>query len=98
MLADRGEDLEIGSSVLEQIRLLVTPVDRVHYQDWEELARERVAARDADDWPVEALALLLDVPIWTEDQDFFGSGIATWSTDRVEVYLKNKLPPSPKRS
>jgi len=89
---------EVGSSVLERIRLLVTPVDHVHYQDWEQLARERVAVRDADDWPVAAVALLLDVPIWTEDQDFFGSGIATWTTDRVEVYLKNELRPPPKRS
>lgn len=43
LLADRGEDPEIGSSVLD--------------------ARERVAKRDADDWPVATLALLLDVPI-----------------------------------
>ncbi len=93
LLAGRGEDPDVGSSVLEQIRLLVTPVDRVHYQEWEQLARERVAVRDADDWPVAAVALLLDVPIWTEDQDFFGSGIATWTTDRVEVYLKNESPP-----
>jgi hypothetical protein len=27
---------------------------------------------------------------WTEDQDFFGSGIATWTTDRVELYLRHR--------
>ena len=32
----------------------------------------------------------LDCPIWTEDQDFFGTGVPTWTTDRVELYLKNK--------
>ena len=26
-------------------------------------------------------------PVWTEDTDFFGTGIATWTTDRVELYL-----------
>lgn len=26
----------------------------------------------------------------TEDQDFFGSGVATWTTDRVELYLKGE--------
>ena len=36
---------------------------------------------------VVALAILLVIPIWTEDQDFFGSGIATWTTDPVELYL-----------
>jgi len=35
-----------------------------------------------------AVALLLGLPIWTEDQDFFGSGIATWTTDRVELFLR----------
>lgn len=26
-------------------------------------------------------------PPWTEDTDFFGCGVATWTTDRVELYL-----------
>jgi predicted nucleic acid-binding protein len=42
-----------------------------------------MAARDVEDWPVAAVALMLSVPVWTEDRDFFGSGIATWTTDRV---------------
>jgi len=50
------------------------------------LAREsNVGTRD---WPVVAVALLLGIPVWTEDQDFFGSGVSTWTTDRVEVYLR----------
>lgn len=51
-------------------------------------AKARIAARDVNDWPAVAAALLLDCPVWTEDQDFFGSGIATWATDRVEIYLR----------
>lgn len=47
----------------------------------------RIESRDAADWPVVALALLLDCPIWTEDQDFFGTAIATWTTDRIELFL-----------
>lgn len=30
---------------------------------------------------------LLALAFWTDDQDFFRSGIATWTTDRVELYL-----------
>src|SRR5271165_5432796 len=70
------------------IGLMVEPVDRSLYEDFENLARERVLTRDPDDWPIVAVALLLDFPIWTEDQDFFGSGVATWTTDRVELYLR----------
>jgi hypothetical protein len=29
-------------------------------------------------------------PVWTEDQDFFGSGISTWTTSTVELYLRGK--------
>jgi predicted nucleic acid-binding protein len=63
-------------------------VDNALYADFETNARERMAGRDEDDWPVVAVALALDSPIWTEDRDFFGAGIATWTTDRVELYLK----------
>jgi predicted nucleic acid-binding protein len=69
---------------------LVKQVDVALYRDFEQLARERIAARDVEDWPVVATALMLNVPIWTEDQDFFGSGIATWTTDRVELYLRHR--------
>lgn len=37
--------------------------------------------------PVVALALALEAPVWTEDSDFFGSGVATWTTETVEIYL-----------
>jgi predicted nucleic acid-binding protein len=50
-------------------------------------AIERISRRDPDDWPAVAAALVLDCPIWTEDADFFGSGVATWTTDTVEIYL-----------
>ncbi|HEV2960992.1 MAG TPA: PIN domain-containing protein [Candidatus Angelobacter sp.] len=31
---------------------------------------------------------MLGSHIWTEDQDFFGTGIPIWTTDRIEVYLR----------
>lgn len=37
--------------------------------------------------PILACALALDCPVWTEDTDFFGAGVATWTTDRVALYL-----------
>lgn len=38
---------------------------------------------------LESDALKCD--IWTEDADFFGTGVATWTTSRVEIFLKQKL-------
>jgi predicted nucleic acid-binding protein len=65
-----------------------TVVESTLYVHFEEDARTRMVSRDEDDWPVTAVALALDSPIWTEDRDFFGIGIATWTTDRVELYLR----------
>ena len=81
-------DPELGHSVLNQLASLVIQVDHSLYEHYESPARERIAPRDPDDWPIVAVALLLGLPIWTEDQDFFGSGIATWTSDRVELYLQ----------
>ena len=52
-------------------------------------ALSRIEARDADDWPVLACALVLGCPVWTEDADFFGTGVATWTSDRVSLYLES---------
>jgi predicted nucleic acid-binding protein len=90
VLRSRRRNPEIGLAVLDQIALLVQVVEQPSYRDFEQVARERMAARDIEDWPVVAVALLLGAPIWTEDRDFFGSGIATWTTDRVELYLKGE--------
>ena len=56
-----------------------------------ESAREEALTRirDPNDWQALALALQLECAIWTEDQDFFGTGIATWTTNTVEIYLKS---------
>src|ERR1700733_1460629 len=86
--AARGLDVAAGLSVLDQLILLVEVVDRSLYEEYESSARERMI-RDVADWPVVATSLLLDCPVWTEDQDFFGSGIATWTTNRIELYLRD---------
>lgn len=52
-------------------------------------ALQRIGRRDPDDWPIVAAALALDCPIWTEDRDFFGAGVATWTSELVEIYLRN---------
>jgi predicted nucleic acid-binding protein len=82
--------VDLGLSVLEQIGRIVEQVDRSLYEEYQNAARGRIELRDPDDWPVVATALLLDLPIWTEDQDFFGSGVATWTSDRVELYLQER--------
>jgi predicted nucleic acid-binding protein len=88
---ERGLDADLGMSVLDQLARIVEQVDRSLYEEYQSAARERISVRDPDDWPVVATALLLNLPIWTEDPDFFGSGVATWTSDRVELYLREQL-------
>ena len=88
IVGNRGLDAGPALAVLDEIARLVQLIEPVLYQFFEAVARTRIAPRDLRDWPVVALALALNLPIWTEDQDFFGSGIATWTTDRVEIYRR----------
>lgn len=85
---DLAPSLELLQSLLTVIQ--VVALDQLHEVETE--ARRRIGARDPEDWPVVALALATDSPIWTEDADFFGTGVATWVTDTVELYLKAETP------
>lgn len=82
-------DPEKGFMFLEQLTEVVKTVDRSRYEVHEAAARRRIASRDIKDWPIIATSLLLKCPVWTEDQDFFGSGISTWTTRNVEIYLQD---------
>jgi predicted nucleic acid-binding protein len=73
---------------LDYLELVIETVEEADYSVHEATARSRIASRDVTDWPIVATALLLDCPIWTEDRDFFGSGVATWTTQNVDQYLK----------
>jgi predicted nucleic acid-binding protein len=76
-----------GILVLDHLSRLVEVVDRSLYEEYEASARERMVSHE-EDWPIVATALLLKSAVWTEDRDFFGSGISTWTTETVNVYLR----------
>ena len=84
-----GLDPIVGLGILAEVSHIVQVVDRSLYEPQEAAAKSRIAHRDEADWPIVATSLLLDCPVWTEDQDFFGSGVATWTTRTVEVYLRD---------
>jgi predicted nucleic acid-binding protein len=49
-------------------------------------AQERM--HDPQDWSAVALALVMEVGIWTEDRDFFGIGLPVWNTRVLMTYLR----------
>lgn len=84
----RGGDPERALAFLRALRHLVELIGSDVYDEFEAEARERLGQRDPDDWPILAAALALRCPIWTEDTDFFGCGVATWTSNRVRVFLR----------
>ena len=88
LAAKRGGDPQIALAFLRSLSGLIELIGCEVYEPFEAEARERLATRDPDDWPVLASALALGCPIWTEDTDFFGCGVATWTTDRVQMFLR----------
>jgi predicted nucleic acid-binding protein len=91
LLKKRGKPSSGVSETFEYLRSVIEPIDRELYGEFEAEARQRLRGRDEDDWPVLATALGLGCPIWTEDADFFGAGVAVWTTSRIEIFLKAEL-------
>jgi predicted nucleic acid-binding protein len=87
ILSRRGIAAANGLAVLDSIRGIVQTVRAEEYASFETTAKSRLALRDLDDWPVLATALAFRCPIWTEDVDFFGTGVATWTTNRLELFF-----------
>ena len=87
LLEKRGVKIEPAMAVLDALESIVRPLELGVYEGLKTQALQRIAIRDADDWPVLACAMTIGCPVWTEDADFFGTGVATWTSDRVELYL-----------
>jgi len=89
ILQKRDLPLDSFLNAIEKLTKVVISIDQEIYSEYEYDAKRRIEARDIKDWTIVALALSLNSPIWTEDQDFFGIGIATWNTRNVEIYLSS---------
>jgi predicted nucleic acid-binding protein len=87
LLKKRGVDSSAAMLVLDRLEGVVQPIDVELYEGMQQQALQRIAVRDADDWPVLACAMTLVCPVWTEDADFFGTGVATWTSDRIALYF-----------
>lgn len=90
LLKKRGKSDAGVSASLEYLRKIIEPVASELYAVFENEARQRLRGRDESDWPVLATALGLACGVWTEDADFFGTGVPVWTTNRVEIFLKEQ--------
>lgn len=85
LASHRGLDPQICQEALLSLMEVVQMVDTPLIEAAKDEALKRI--RDPADWPALALVMQLECAIWTEDQDFFGTGVATWTTATVQRYL-----------
>ncbi len=88
----------LADAMLEDARDLIErkiiPVPREAYSGYEDRAAYRIP-RDPEDVPTVALALALGggegrCGIWTNDGDFLGCGIPTWTTETLIPHLRRQ--------
>ena len=89
LVIKHGGDPERTLALLGSLGRLVELIGSEVYGEFEAEARERLGQRDQEDWPILASALAIGCAIWTEDSDFFGCGVATWTSGRVEMFLRH---------
>jgi predicted nucleic acid-binding protein len=90
LLKRRGKPAADFSTSLQYLRTIIEPVNPELYAIFESDARQRLRGRDENDWPVLATALALACAVWTEDADFFGTGVTVWTTNRIDIFLKQQ--------
>ena len=88
LVTKRGGDPEKALAFLHALKHLMELIGSDVYGEFEAEARARLGPRDPEDWPILASAIALHCPIWTEDTDFFGCGVATWTSNSVQVFLR----------
>jgi predicted nucleic acid-binding protein len=87
LLRKRGKPTDDLPAAINYLRSLVEALSNETFAGYETAARQRLRGRDEEDWPILAASISLACGVWTEDTDFFGAGVAVWTTDRVELFL-----------
>ena len=89
ILRSKGVESPIPMEMLDLLLVHVEALENDWLEDHASEAKARLFNRDPDDWPVLAAALALSCPIWTHDTDFFGVGVATWTTAHIPGYFNS---------
>jgi predicted nucleic acid-binding protein len=84
----RGLGLDEAQSALAAIPVEWHALDA--YSPFRDQALQRIGHRDPDDWPTVALALALDLPIWSQDKDLEESGVTVYTTGQLLDLLRQE--------
>jgi predicted nucleic acid-binding protein len=56
------------------------------YRAQESAAKARIHYKNTRDWPILAASIEHKGDIWTDDRDFFGTGVPTWTTRNIRFW------------
>lgn len=82
----RKRHLSIDIVLLAASTLPVTTIPRIVYANSLAEARKRIGKRDPDDVELLAFAIELNLPVWSNDNDFEDAGV-TWYTTATLLNL-----------
>ena len=80
-----GDAGQLVVRCIEAVEADLAVLDEAIYAALEDEALAR-CPRDPRDWPVVASALALSAGIWTNDNDFLGTGVPTWTTITLDAW------------
>ena len=85
-----AEQYSLSEVILEsQLKLLPLKIYQRHfYEDFIRKAAKIMSGRDEDDVELLALALKLNVPVWSNDGDFKVAGIQVYTTAKLLKILE----------
>lgn len=83
----RKRNLQVDTILTAVVSLPVTVVERSSYAASVREAEKRIAKRDPDDVDTLALAIQFGLPVWSNDDDFKGTGVNWYTTARLLAAL-----------
>ena len=86
----RKRRLDVDVVLLAAATLPVTTVPRTVYASSLAEARKRIGRRDPDDVELLALAIQLQLPVWSNDNDFENTGVVWYTTASLLAALESK--------
>ena len=86
----RKRCLAIDVVLLAAAALPVTTIPRAIYAPSIAEARKRIGRRDPDDVELLALAIQLELPVWSNDNDFETTGVVWYTTASLLAVLETK--------
>ncbi len=78
-ISERDSEDEVAG-IISSMELYEAPT----YRSQEAAAKARIHYKNTRDWPILAAAIEHGGAIWTDDRDFFGTGVPTWTTRNIK--------------